>query len=101
MQADVGGTERANTGEGLMSEPSAAQVARAAGLLREDSELGGLVQFLVAYLQFKGLSLADIDADSCAAAARDAGGRFTWAGWWAETFCWLHQPGVLDLVVLL
>jgi hypothetical protein len=75
------------------------KVARAMSLVSEDSEMGGLLQFLAAYMNFKGLSVADLREGTCAAAGRETrsnGGALS--GWMAETICWLKQPGIFDLV---
>lgn len=84
---------------GKMSDSE--KMAKAASILREDSEVGGLVQLLAMALHSKGLSAADIDG-VCKRERRWElkKGEMSWAGWvedWmTESACWLRQPGVWD-----
>ena len=78
------------------------KMAKAASMLHDDSEIGGLVQLLAMALHSKGLSAADIDG-VCSRERRwgelkkgDAGWAGWLEGWMTETGCWLRQPGVWD-----
>ena len=77
------------------------KLERAAALVRDDAEIGGLMQMLALALHSKGLSAADIDGVCSRRRGTDEpSGSAGWTGWledWlTETGCWLRQPGVWD-----